>query len=92
MLERVMERGKTSGRSDDNIESLRKRFATFLAETMPVVDNVRAIAPSLVHTINSARPLDDVFESTRSLLTPLVTDEVEPDGLVAKQVTHAACH
>jgi UMP-CMP kinase len=26
MLERLMERGKTSGRDDDNAESIKKRF------------------------------------------------------------------
>jgi hypothetical protein len=26
MLQRLLERGKTSGREDDNVESIRKRF------------------------------------------------------------------
>lgn len=26
MLERLLERGKTSGRADDNLESIKKRF------------------------------------------------------------------
>ena len=30
MLQRIMERGKTSGRSDDNVESLKKRFSPSL--------------------------------------------------------------
>ena len=34
---RLLERGKTSGRSDDNIESIRKRFKTFKSDTMPVM-------------------------------------------------------
>jgi len=49
MLERLMERGKTSGRDDDNEASIKKRFSELLpmrlliAETfedtsMPVVD------------------------------------------------------
>lgn len=29
MVERLLERGKTSGRSDDNEETIRKRFETF---------------------------------------------------------------
>lgn len=29
MLERLLERGKTSGRADDNIESIKKRFRTY---------------------------------------------------------------
>lgn len=38
MLERLLERGKTSGRTDDNIESIKKRFRTFVDTSMPVVD------------------------------------------------------
>ncbi|KAI5961561.1 URA6 [Candida theae] len=38
MLQRLLERGKTSGRADDNIESIRKRFRTFVDTSMPVVD------------------------------------------------------
>lgn len=38
MLKRLLERGKTSGRADDNIESIKKRFGTFFDTSMPVVD------------------------------------------------------
>lgn len=38
MLDRLLERGKTSGRADDNIESIKKRFKTFIDTSMPVVD------------------------------------------------------
>ncbi|KAI5953536.1 URA6 [Candida jiufengensis] len=38
MLNRLLERGKTSGRADDNIESIKKRFKTFIDTSMPVVD------------------------------------------------------
>ena len=38
MNERLLNRGKTSGRSDDNEESIRKRFRTFVETSMPVVD------------------------------------------------------
>ena len=38
MHERLINRGKTSGRSDDNAESIKKRFQTFIETSMPVVD------------------------------------------------------
>lgn len=38
MESRLLERGKTSGRADDNEESIRKRFRTFVETSMPVVD------------------------------------------------------
>ncbi|KAG7530778.1 hypothetical protein FFLO_04820 [Filobasidium floriforme] len=41
MLERLMGRAKTSGREDDNKESIVKRFRTFTETSMPVVDYYR---------------------------------------------------
>jgi len=38
MQERLLDRGKTSGRADDNEESIKKRFKTFIETSMPVVD------------------------------------------------------
>lgn len=38
MLKRLLNRGLTSGRSDDNEESIKKRFRTFVETSMPVVD------------------------------------------------------
>ena len=39
MTERLLERGKTSGRADDNEETIRKRLETFRQSTMPVLDH-----------------------------------------------------
>jgi UMP-CMP kinase len=45
---RLLDRGKTSGRDDDNIESIKKRFVTFMNDTSPVVEvRVRARAVSV---------------------------------------------
>lgn len=37
MLHRLLKRGETSGRDDDNMESIKKRFRTFVETSMPVV-------------------------------------------------------
>ncbi|KAF8553394.1 UMP-CMP kinase [Imleria badia] len=37
MIQRILERGKTSGREDDNIESLKKRFHTHNELSQPVI-------------------------------------------------------
>ena len=41
MRERLLNRGKTSGRSDDNEESIVKRFRTFVETSMPVVTHFK---------------------------------------------------
>jgi UMP-CMP kinase len=38
MRERLLKRGETSGRADDNEESIKKRFRTFVETSMPVVE------------------------------------------------------
>jgi adenylate kinase family enzyme len=39
MRERIIERGKTSGRVDDNEEVILKRFNTYKNHTWPVIEN-----------------------------------------------------
>lgn len=38
LIERLLNRGKVSGRSDDNIETIRKRLEVYANETAPLVD------------------------------------------------------
>ena len=42
MVKRLMERGKTSGRVDDNEETIRKRLQTFQKSTLPVIQHYEA--------------------------------------------------
>jgi UMP-CMP kinase len=79
--ERVMQRSKDSGRSDDNLESLRRRFKTFQGETVPVVDTLRAIdektSSSLrVVDIEGQRSLDEVWEETQHSMNSFVANDI----------------
>ena len=38
MTNRIMERAKTSGRVDDNPESIKKRLQVYQQETLPIVE------------------------------------------------------
>ncbi len=38
LIERMLERGKTSGRADDNLDSIKHRFVEYVAMTLPVLD------------------------------------------------------
>lgn len=60
MLQRLLERGKSSGRSDDNPESIKKRFKTAVEETQPVLDIFKSQG-KLVE-INSEREINTIFE------------------------------
>ena len=79
--ERVMKRSKDSGRSDDNLESLRRRFKTFQAETVPVVDALRAIdekSSSLLKVVDieGQRSLDEVWEETQKSVNSFIANDV----------------
>ena len=45
LVKRLTERGKTSGRIDDNIETIRKRFKTHYAESEPIVAELKKMGP-----------------------------------------------
>lgn len=58
MIERILERAKTSGRSDDNLESLKKRFATFNSESLPIVEFFEK--KGKLRKINALHSIDEV--------------------------------
>ena len=65
MLKRLLKRGETSGRIDDNVESIRKRFHTFIDTSMPVIEyfdkagkvaqDLRVTSPLAMSTASPAR-------------------------------------
>ncbi|KAK1250357.1 hypothetical protein MKX08_010360 [Trichoderma sp. CBMAI-0020] len=67
MEERLLERGKTSGRTDDNAESIRKRFRTFIETSMPVVNFYEG--QGKVIKIDATPSPADVSVTTSKLLT-----------------------
>ncbi|KAL2023196.1 hypothetical protein VTK56DRAFT_3319 [Thermocarpiscus australiensis] len=66
MERRLLERGKTSGRADDNAESIRKRFRTFVETSMPVVRHYEA--EGRVVRVDSTPPPDQVYADTQAKL------------------------
>lgn len=61
MRERLLDRGKTSGRIDDNEESIVKRFRTFLETSMPVVDLFEK--EGRVINVSATGSVGDVYEN-----------------------------
>lgn len=66
MLERLIERGKTSGRDDDNIESIKKRFKTFIDTSMPVVEYFEK--QQKVVAVRCDQPVDTVYEVVQNAI------------------------
>uniref|UniRef100_A0A8C2XE47 UMP-CMP kinase n=1 Tax=Cyclopterus lumpus TaxID=8103 RepID=A0A8C2XE47_CYCLU len=57
-IDRCLERGKSSGRTDDNRESLEKRIQTYLQSTRPIIELYEKRGK--VHTVDASRSLDKV--------------------------------
>jgi len=59
MTARLLERGKTSGRNDDNEDSIKKRFTTYEQSTRPIIDYFRR--EGKVRQVDANRDIEDVF-------------------------------
>ncbi|KAH6918862.1 UMP-CMP kinase [Coprinopsis sp. MPI-PUGE-AT-0042] len=66
MLERLLERGKTSGREDDNAESIKKRFRTYEHDTKPVIEYYQS--QGKVAKIDSSPTVDEVHAESAKVI------------------------
>jgi len=69
MTGRLLERGKTSGRNDDELDVIRKRFDTFRKESVPVIQ--RYESEGLVRRVAADRDPDSVWETVRGIVESL---------------------
>jgi len=69
--------GRDEGRVDDNIESIRKRFKTFMEETMPIVEKFQK--DDKVIKIDGMPPAEEVWKITKKTIEDYeaMTDDLE---------------
>ncbi|KAH9860750.1 bifunctional uridylate/adenylate kinase [Plenodomus biglobosus] len=63
MEKRLLHRGETSGRADDNLESIKKRFRTFVETSMPVVKEFES--QGRVVKVNAERSPEEVYRDVQ---------------------------
>ena len=68
VIERIA--GRADGRDDDDVETVRRRLALFHRSTGPVIDYYAELG--LLHRVDAALPIGEVYEAARALLTRLV--------------------
>ncbi|MFN4062463.1 MAG: nucleoside monophosphate kinase [Paracoccus hibiscisoli] len=73
---RILGRAQYSGRGDDNVASLKLRFETFRAETMPIVEHFKACGKCV--EIDTGQDRRTVYDLLRANLS----DQTDPDWLV----------
>merc|ERR1712212_851279 len=67
MTQRLLKRGETSGRADDNVETIKKRLDTFHKHSEPVI----AAYASKCSKIPAERGVDDIFADVCAALDKL---------------------
>jgi UMP-CMP kinase len=71
---RLLLRGRTSGRDDDNVESIRKRFVTYVESTYPIIEHYRSTG-QLVH-ISGLGGQREVYNSVKAAVEQLLKQEI----------------
>jgi len=66
LMRRVLDRAKTSGRVDDNEETMLKRFKIFDESTVPVIKRLEFELP--VRTIKADQTIDEVWRDVEIAL------------------------
>ncbi|CAF0891757.1 unnamed protein product [Brachionus calyciflorus] len=96
MKERLMKRGETSGRVDDNEDSIKNRLDTFHQATQPVIDHYDK--QNKLKKVDSERAPDLVFEDIEKILNDVNKKKLSMDKLnetvdkIVHQVANQAQH
>ena len=61
LIQRMLERGKVSGRADDNIDSIKHRFVEYEAKTKPVLAFYEK--KGNLHTVNGVGEIPEIFKN-----------------------------
>ena len=67
---RLLERAKTSGRVDDNIETIRKRFKTHIEQSLPIEAQLKEMGP--VVEVQGIGSVEEVFKSISDKLDKIL--------------------
>ena len=71
---RLISRGLTSGRSDDNFASAKKRFQTYRESTLPIIEHYDK--QDMVARVRGDQTVENVYEDLKKTLLPLFEAEV----------------
>ena len=66
LINRIVERGKTSGRSDDNAGTAKKRLETYYAQTLPLKEFY--VSQGKYVKIQGVGSIDEIYETIRTAI------------------------
>jgi adenylate kinase family enzyme len=68
LVDRLTKRAETSGRADDNPETIRNRIQVFYDSTQPVLDTYWRLGK--VAMINGLGEIEDIYENVKKAIVP----------------------
>lgn len=80
--QRILGRAKYTGRSDDNVESLKLRFETFKAETMPTIEHFKSLDKCV--EIDTSQDRQAVYALVQSSLAEYTDREITAKPLTER--------
>lgn len=85
LVKRLLHRGQTSGRSDDNEETIKKRLKVFNDQSKPVIEHYSKLGK--VCRIDANRPVDKITQEVEQHLTdigmyPKVVNKAKPKAFL----------
>ena len=69
-LERLTSRGKTSGRVDDDVEVIRKRFQNHVTQSLPILDAIKNLW--YLMNVNAEKTPEEVYDSVLSQIEDIL--------------------
>lgn len=70
LIERMLRRGKESGRADDNIDTIKNRLDVYHNQTSPLRDYYKQ--EGKYHAINGNGKVDEIFEDIKKSLSKVI--------------------
>ena len=74
MVERLIERGKISGRVDDNVETIKNRVSTYHEITQPVIEYYEK--QGKVKKVNAEKSPNEVFAQIQKVIDNLDSEDI----------------
>ncbi|KAI9480640.1 MAG: adenylate kinase-domain-containing protein [Benjaminiella poitrasii] len=82
MLKRLLKRGESSGRSDDNIDSIKKRFTVFRDTSMPVIEAYEK--QNKVKKVSCNNSIEHVYQDVKQTFDEVFA--IENKGAISGQI------
>ena len=66
LIDRLLKRGQTQGRKDDNLETIKERLNVYNAKTLPIIDFYKE--KNIYHRIEGSGTIDDIFGKIKEII------------------------